>query len=154
MEYTGPFLNVNRLRLLTPPPPFDKLRTRPSGFYICRFIIHHTKAIFTLVLSLNLSIGNISCVPTRILKIITFVPSPHYEPMQFCRNSFPLATMTLLTSPFCMAYRSKKQLSDILVGNDLIEKFTVDISDFNGHQSDLKKTKALLKENQRLLQKF
>jgi hypothetical protein len=33
------------------------------------------------------------------------------------------------------------------VGNDLIEKFTVDISDFNGHQSDLKKTKALLKEN-------
>jgi uncharacterized protein with HEPN domain len=35
-----------------------------------------------------------------------------------------------------MTEKSKKYLSDILMAIDLIEKFTVDIKDFNIYQSD------------------
>lgn len=42
-----------------------------------------------------------------------------------------------------MTDRSKKYLSDILMAIDLIEKFTVDITDFNSYQSDLKTQSAV-----------
>lgn len=39
--------------------------------------------------------------------------------------------------------KSKKYLSDILMAIDLIEKFTVDITDFNAYQDDLKTQSAV-----------
>ena len=39
--------------------------------------------------------------------------------------------------------KSKKYLSDILMAIDLIEKFTVDITDFNSYQDDLKTQSAV-----------
>jgi uncharacterized protein with HEPN domain len=39
--------------------------------------------------------------------------------------------------------KSKKYLSDILMAIDLIEKFTVDTTDFNIHQNDLKTQSAV-----------
>jgi len=39
--------------------------------------------------------------------------------------------------------KSKKYLSDILIAIDLIEKFTVEISDFNVYQEDLKTQSAV-----------
>jgi uncharacterized protein with HEPN domain len=42
-----------------------------------------------------------------------------------------------------MTEKSKKYLSDILMAIDLIEKFTVDIKDFNIYQSDLKTQSAV-----------
>ena len=42
-----------------------------------------------------------------------------------------------------MTDKSKKYLSDILIAIDLIEKFTVDISDFNIYQEDLKTQSAV-----------
>ena len=39
--------------------------------------------------------------------------------------------------------KSKKYLSDILIAIDLIEKFTVDITDFNAYQDDLKTQSAV-----------
>jgi len=39
--------------------------------------------------------------------------------------------------------KSKKYLSDILMAIDLIEKFTVDIIDFNAYQNDLKTQSAV-----------
>jgi len=39
--------------------------------------------------------------------------------------------------------KSKKYLSDILMAIDLIEKFTVDIPDFNIYQNDLKTQSAV-----------
>lgn len=39
--------------------------------------------------------------------------------------------------------KSKKYLSDILMAIDLIEKFTVDITDFNAYQYDLKTQSAV-----------
>ncbi|MFN2260751.1 MAG: DUF86 domain-containing protein [Psychroflexus sp.] len=42
-----------------------------------------------------------------------------------------------------MMEKSKKYLSDILLAIDLIEKFTVDITDFNIYQSDLKTQSAV-----------
>ncbi len=39
--------------------------------------------------------------------------------------------------------KSKKYLSDILMAIDLIEKFTVDISDYNSYQDDLKTQSAV-----------
>jgi len=39
--------------------------------------------------------------------------------------------------------KSKKYLSDILMAIDLIEKFTVDITDFNIYQGDLKTQSAV-----------
>ncbi len=42
-----------------------------------------------------------------------------------------------------MMEKSKKFLSDILIAIDLIEKFTVDISDFNSYQTDLKTQSAV-----------
>jgi len=45
-----------------------------------------------------------------------------------------------------MTEKSKKYLSDILMAIDLIEKFTVDITDFKIYQNDLK-TQVRLKDN-------
>ncbi|GGZ65599.1 DUF86 domain-containing protein [Salegentibacter mishustinae] len=42
-----------------------------------------------------------------------------------------------------MMDKSKKYLSDILIAIDLIEKFTVEISDFNVYQEDLKTQSAV-----------
>ena len=42
-----------------------------------------------------------------------------------------------------MTDKSKKYLSDILIAIDLIEKFTVEISDFNVYQEDLKTQSAV-----------
>lgn len=42
-----------------------------------------------------------------------------------------------------MTEKSKKYLSDILMAIDLIEKFTVDIIDFNIYQNDLKTQSAV-----------
>jgi uncharacterized protein with HEPN domain len=42
-----------------------------------------------------------------------------------------------------MMEKSKKYLSDILMAIDLIEKFTVDITDFNSYQTDLKTQSAV-----------
>ena len=42
-----------------------------------------------------------------------------------------------------MTDKSKKYLSDILIAIDLIEKFTVDISDFYIYQKDLKTQSAV-----------
>lgn len=42
-----------------------------------------------------------------------------------------------------MMEKSKKFLSDILIAIDLIEKLTVDISDFNSYQTDLKTQSAV-----------
>lgn len=42
-----------------------------------------------------------------------------------------------------MTEKSKKYLSDILMAIDLIEKFTVDITDFNHYQNDLKTQSAV-----------
>lgn len=42
-----------------------------------------------------------------------------------------------------MTEKSKKYLSDILMAIDLIEKFTVDITDFNVYQNDLKTQSAV-----------
>ena len=42
-----------------------------------------------------------------------------------------------------MTEKSKKYLSDILMAIDLIEKFTVDITDFNIYQNDLKTQSAV-----------
>ena len=42
-----------------------------------------------------------------------------------------------------MTDKSKKYLSDILIAIDLIEKFTVEISDFNIYQEDLKTQSAV-----------
>lgn len=39
--------------------------------------------------------------------------------------------------------KGRKYLSDILIAIDLIEKFTVDISDFNAYQKDLKTQSAV-----------
>lgn len=39
--------------------------------------------------------------------------------------------------------KSKKYLSDILMAIDLIEKFTVDVTDFNSYQNDLKTQSAV-----------
>jgi len=39
--------------------------------------------------------------------------------------------------------KSKKYLTDILMAIDLIEKFTVDITDFNAYQDDLKTQSAV-----------
>lgn len=39
--------------------------------------------------------------------------------------------------------KSKKYLSDILMAIDLIEKFTVSITDFNAYQDDLKTQSAV-----------
>lgn len=42
-----------------------------------------------------------------------------------------------------MTEKSKKYLSDIFMAIDLIEKFTVDITDFNSYQNDLKTQSAV-----------
>lgn len=42
-----------------------------------------------------------------------------------------------------MTDKSKKYLSDILIAINLIEKFTVEISDFNVYQEDLKTQSAV-----------
>ncbi|TQD33800.1 HepT-like ribonuclease domain-containing protein [Haloflavibacter putidus] len=42
-----------------------------------------------------------------------------------------------------MTEKSKKYLSDILIAVDLIEKFTVDITDFEVYQNDLKTQSAV-----------
>ncbi|MGZ0017189.1 HepT-like ribonuclease domain-containing protein [Yeosuana sp. AK3] len=42
-----------------------------------------------------------------------------------------------------MMEKSKKYLSDILIAIDLIEKFTVDITDFKRYQMDLKTQSAV-----------
>lgn len=42
-----------------------------------------------------------------------------------------------------MMEQSKKYLSDILMAIDLIEKFTVDVSDFNAYDNDLKTQSAV-----------
>ena len=42
-----------------------------------------------------------------------------------------------------MMEKSKKYLSDILIAIDLIEKFTVEITDFNMYQNDLKTQSAV-----------
>ena len=42
-----------------------------------------------------------------------------------------------------MTEKSKKYLSDILMAIDLIEKFTVDTTDFNSYQADLKTQSAV-----------
>ena len=42
-----------------------------------------------------------------------------------------------------MTDKSKKYLSDILIAIELIEKFTVEISDFNVYQEDLKTQSAV-----------
>jgi uncharacterized protein with HEPN domain len=42
-----------------------------------------------------------------------------------------------------MTEKGKKYLSDILTSIDLLEKFTVDINDFNSYQSDLKTQSAV-----------
>lgn len=42
-----------------------------------------------------------------------------------------------------MMEKSKKYLSDILIAIDLIEKFTVEITDFNMYQIDLKTQSAV-----------
>jgi uncharacterized protein with HEPN domain len=42
-----------------------------------------------------------------------------------------------------MTEKSKKYLSDILMAIDLIEKFTVDITEFNVYQNDLKTQSAV-----------
>lgn len=42
-----------------------------------------------------------------------------------------------------MTGKSKKYLSDILIAIDLIEQFTVDITDFNVYQTDLKTQSAV-----------
>ena len=42
-----------------------------------------------------------------------------------------------------MMDKSRKYLSDILIAIDLIEKFTVEISDFNVYQEDLKTQSAV-----------
>ncbi len=42
-----------------------------------------------------------------------------------------------------MTEKSRKYLSDILMAIDLIEKFTVDITDFNIYQNDLKTQSAI-----------
>ena len=42
-----------------------------------------------------------------------------------------------------MTEKSKKYLSDILMAIDLIEEFTVDITDFNIYQNDLKTQSAV-----------
>ncbi len=42
-----------------------------------------------------------------------------------------------------MTDKSKKYLSDVLIAIDLIEKFTVDIPDFNIYQEDLKTQSAV-----------
>ena len=42
-----------------------------------------------------------------------------------------------------MTEKSKKYLSDILMAIDLIEKFTVDITNFNIYQNDLKTQSAV-----------
>jgi len=42
-----------------------------------------------------------------------------------------------------MTEKGRKYLSDILMAIDLIEKFTVDIIDFNNYQNDLKTQSAI-----------
>jgi uncharacterized protein with HEPN domain len=42
-----------------------------------------------------------------------------------------------------MTEKSKKYLSDILIAIDLIEKFTVDVTNFNIYQDDLKTQSAV-----------
>lgn len=42
-----------------------------------------------------------------------------------------------------MTEKSKKYLSDILMVIDLVEKFTVDITDFNSYEKDLKTQSAV-----------
>lgn len=42
-----------------------------------------------------------------------------------------------------MTEKSKKYLSDILMAIDLIEKFTVDVTEFNVYQKDLKTQSAV-----------
>jgi uncharacterized protein with HEPN domain len=42
-----------------------------------------------------------------------------------------------------MTEKSKKYLSDIIMAIDLIEKFTVDITEFNVYQNDLKTQSAV-----------
>uniref|UniRef100_UPI0040482E1E HepT-like ribonuclease domain-containing protein n=1 Tax=Mariniflexile sp. TaxID=1979402 RepID=UPI0040482E1E len=42
-----------------------------------------------------------------------------------------------------MMEKSKKYLSDIFMAIDLIEKFIVDITDFNSYQNDLKTQSAV-----------